>query len=187
MACVNVLVDKVLKIMVVGAGAVGKTASCYMFTRREFRDDFKLTIGVEFHNYQSNICDTEVKVQFWDLAGQDAFGFIRAPFYRGAVGLVLMVDLTRPDSLEKAESYLTDEILLCAEQMKLRCVAVVGNKTDLAELITVDDAQLSELTQSVEATLATKALCLKTSAKNFDSVQQMFRQLIECIIKRWET
>jgi Ras-related protein Rab-2A len=183
---VRELVDKVLKIMVVGAGAVGKTACCYMLTKRKFLEDFKLTIGVDFHPYQSNVCDTEVKVQFWDLAGQDSFGFIRAPFYQGAVGLVLMVDLTRPGSLEKAQAYLTDEILLCAERMKLRCVAVVGNKTDLTEMITIDDTQLNELAQSVEAALATKALCLKTSAKDFESVKAMFSQLIECIIKRWE-
>lgn len=180
------MVDKVLKIMVVGEGAVGKTACCYMLTKGKFRKDFKVTIGVDFHLYQSKIDDMEVRVQFWDLAGQDAFGFIRAPFYAGAVGLVLMVDLTRAGSLAKAESYLTDEILLCAERMKLRCVAVVGNKTDLAEMIAVDDAQLNALAQSVENALTTKALCLKTSAKDFETVKHMFNQLIECIIKRWE-
>ena len=182
----SAMVDKVLKIMVVGEGAVGKTACCYMLTKGEFREDFKVTIGVDFHLYTSNIDDKEVRVQFWDLAGQDAFGFIRAPFYQGAVGLVLMVDLTRAGSLEKAKSYLTDEILLCADKMKLRCVAVVGNKTDLVEMIAVDDTQLSALAQSTETALATKALCLKTSAKNFETVKQMFNQLIECIIKRWE-
>lgn len=171
--------------MVVGAGAVGKTACCYMLTKRKFMQDFKVTIGVDFHPYQSKIDDLEVRVQFWDLAGQDSFGFIRAPFYTGAVGLVLMVDLTRAGSLEKAETYLSEEILLCAEKMKLRCVAVVGNKTDLTDAIAVDDAQLSELAQSVEKALATKALCLKTSAKDFESVKRMFGQLIECIIKRW--
>lgn len=180
------MTDKILKIMVVGAGAVGKTACCYMFTTGEFKDSYRLTIGVDFHRYQGKVGDVEVRVQFWDLAGQDSFGFIRAHFYGGAVGLVLMVDLTRDRSLESAESYLTDEILLCADKMKLRCVAVVGNKTDLKEGIVVDDNQLSELAQRVEKELAVKALCLKTSAKDFESVRRMFGQLIECIVKRWE-
>ncbi len=172
--------------MVVGAGAVGKTACCYMLTKRKFKQGFTVTIGVDFHTYQCKIGDLEVRAQFWDLAGQDAFGVIRAPFYRGAVGLILMVDMTRTDSLTRAKTYLTEEILSCAKEMKLRCVAVVGNKIDLTDTIVVDDSQLRELAQSVEEALTTKTLCLKTCAKDFESVKAMFTQLLECIIKRWE-
>lgn len=62
--------DFLFKIVIIGDSGVGKTNLLSQFIRREFCDDNKPTIGVEFSTKTILLDDNiNIKCQFWDTAG----------------------------------------------------------------------------------------------------------------------
>ena len=64
--------------------------------------------------------------QIWDLAGQLEFKEVRASFYGGCQGVLLVFDLTRKDTMDK----LTDWILEAAKNAggSIKGFYLIGNK-----------------------------------------------------------
>jgi small GTP-binding protein len=176
-----------LKVVVVGPGAVGKTACVTAFVKRKVQDVEMLTIGADIQSKNVELNGNQLQVSFWDLAGQERFGAVRSMYYKGLQALILMVDLTRPGSLNLAEKYLLEEIHPVTEGEKhLKCVAVVGNKSDLKEDIAVTDEGLMQLASLTEEKLGLKTMMLKSSAKSLDDVDSMFHSVLGCLVKSME-
>ncbi len=173
----------ILKCVIVGPGAVGKTACCTMYVDRKHKPSYHMTIGADFKSKETIVDGKEVKIQLWDLAGQDRFGAVRQMYYRGLNALILMVDLTRPDSLKSAKAYLDDEIVPSTQNQPLKCAVVVGNKTDLEDLIAVSDQDLESLGSLVCDKLGIPTLTMKTTVMSLDSIDEMFTALLKCIVK----
>lgn len=69
-----------------------------------------------------------IKLHLWDTAGQERFKSITQTYYRGAVGAVVVFDLTNQKSFESAKSWLSLARQVCGESLS---VVLVGNKSDL--------------------------------------------------------
>ncbi|MFW9849714.1 MAG: Rab family GTPase [Candidatus Thorarchaeota archaeon] len=171
-----------MKLVIVGPGAVGKTAACHVFIGKGFPKDILMTIGADFSLRQLNVDGEEVKLQLWDLAGQERFGSVRSMYYLGLSALVLMIDLTRSDTLDVAMRYLQDEIIPCTKDSKIGCVAVVGNKSDLSDNAQISESQLQSLANEVENQMNIRTLCFQTSAKDASSIEDMFTSLVRCTL-----
>ena len=81
--------DYLFKSIVVGDGGVGKTALTLRFSKGFFTEDYKMTIGVDFH-VKTIAIDTDqgplrAKLQIWDTGGQERFSSIRPMYYRGSL------------------------------------------------------------------------------------------------------
>jgi len=139
-----------------------------------------MTIGADFSLRQVNVDGKDIKLQLWDLAGQERFGSIRSMYYLGLSALILMIDLTRPDTLEVAMHYLQDEIIPCTKDAKIGCIAVVGNKADLSNNVQISENELQSLANEVENQMNIKTLCFQTSAKDASSIENMFTSLVRC-------
>jgi len=171
-----------MKLVIVGPGAVGKTAACHVFIGKGFPKDILMTIGADFSLRQVNVDGEEVKLQLWDLAGQERFGSVRSMYYLGLSALVLMIDLTRSDTLDVAMHYLQDEIIPCTKDAKIGCVAVVGNKSDLSDNAQISENQLQSLANEVENQMNIRTLCFQTSARDASSIENMFTSLVRCTL-----
>ncbi|MFX1329911.1 MAG: GTP-binding protein, partial [Promethearchaeota archaeon] len=73
--------------IIIGPGAVGKTSLIYRFVENKFSFRYKMTIGADFlskviQSYPHS--DTTVKLQIWDIGGQDRYKFLRSSFFDGA-------------------------------------------------------------------------------------------------------
>jgi small GTP-binding protein len=90
--------DFQLKIVLVGDSGVGKSNIISKFTKNEFNLESKTTIGVEFASKVVTIEDKSIKVQIWDTAGQERYRSMASAYYRGAVGALLVYDITRASS-----------------------------------------------------------------------------------------
>lgn len=114
---------------------MGKSNLVFRFTRNEFNKDSKSTIGVEFATKTVQIDDNKlVKAQIWDTAGQERYRSIASSYYRGAVGALLVYDVTDRNSFNHVTTWLKE----VEENAEKDClIMLVGNKMDLNEQRTV--------------------------------------------------
>ena len=125
----------IFKIVLLGDSGVGKSNLVFRFTRNEFNKDSKSTIGVEFATKTVQIDDNKlVKAQIWDTAGQERYRSIASSYYRGAVGALLVYDVTDRNSFNHVPMWLKE----VEENAEKDClIMLVGNKMDLQEHRTV--------------------------------------------------
>lgn len=120
----------VLKVVVAGNGAVGKTSLIRRFCEGKFELTRVATIGVDFQTQLVALPERTVKLSIWDMAGQDRFQVIRTGFYRGSRSAALVYDVTDPESFNNLPRWHT-EIL---DAIQKQPFVVVGNKTDLERI-----------------------------------------------------
>eukprot|EP01001_Neometanema_parovale_P009223 NODE_5471_length_943_cov_116.180488_g5252_i0.p1 GENE.NODE_5471_length_943_cov_116.180488_g5252_i0~~NODE_5471_length_943_cov_116.180488_g5252_i0.p1 ORF type:complete len:217 (-),score=18.12 NODE_5471_length_943_cov_116.180488_g5252_i0:216-866(-) len=158
--------DYMYKVVLIGDSGVGKSNLIMRFTRNEFDLSTKSTIGVEFHSRTIQSADGKmIKAQVWDTAGQERYRAITSAYYRGAVGALLVYDITKRGTFESATRWLR-EIRDHADPSIT--IMLIGNKTDLR--------QLQEVPTSEAETLAkeNQLLFMETSALEGDKVDQAF-------------
>nr|GMC50792.1 ras-related protein RABA1f [Ipomoea batatas] len=131
--------DWLFKVVLIGDSGVGKSNLRSRFTQNKFSLEPKKTVGVEFATHIVRVDDAKVKAQIWDTTDQERYRAIVPAYYRGAVGALLVYDVTRHVTFENVESWLvelrdfTDNIV----------VLLVGNKADLHHLraVSTEDAK----------------------------------------------
>lgn len=100
--------DYLFKIVLIGDSAVGKSNLLARFARDEFYPNSKSTIGVEFQTQKMEINGKEVKAQIWDTAGQERFRAVTSAYYRGAVGALVVYDISRRQTFEDVGRWLNE-------------------------------------------------------------------------------
>jgi small GTP-binding protein len=164
--------DYLFKIIVTGDGAVGKTAITIRFSQGKFDSDYKMTIGVDFAIKMLDISDKKVKLQIWDTGGQERFSYIRPLYYKGAMGNVLIFDLTNRTSYDHLEKWYNEVLQNCGEIPMM----LVGNKADLP------DRAVSK--NEAEAWAASHGMqYFETSAKTGTNVGDVFADLAYTLIE----
>ncbi|KAL9275623.1 Ras-related protein [Drosera capensis] len=136
----NQKIDYVFKVVLIGDSAVGKSQLLARFARNEFSVDSKATIGVEFQTKTIVIDKKTVKAQIWDTAGQERYRAVTSAYYRGAVGAMLVYDMTKRQSFDHMARWLEE---LRGHADKNIVIILIGNKCDLASLraVPVEDAK----------------------------------------------
>ncbi|XWS45691.1 hypothetical protein CRYUN_Cryun14cG0001500 [Craigia yunnanensis] len=136
----NQKIDYVFKVVLTGDSAVGKSQLLARFARNEFNIDSKSTIGVEFQTKTLLVDHKIVKAQIWDTAGQERYRAVTSAYYRGAVGAMLVYDITKRQSFDHVARWLEE---LRGHADKNIVVMLVGNKSDLGSLraVPVQDAK----------------------------------------------
>lgn len=133
-------IDYVFKVVLIGDSAVGKSQILARFARNEFSLDSKATIGVEFQTRTLVIQHKSVKAQIWDTAGQERYRAVTSAYYRGAVGALLVYDITKRQSFDHIPRWLEE---LRSHADKNIVIMLVGNKSDLEDqrAVSTDDAK----------------------------------------------
>ncbi|KAK8676904.1 hypothetical protein V6N13_074825 [Hibiscus sabdariffa] len=132
--------DYLFKVVLIGDSGVGKSNLLSRFTKNEFSLESKSTIGVEFATRSIRVEDKIIKAQIWDTAGQERYRAITSAYYRGAVGALLVYDVTRRVTFENVQRWLKE---LRDHTDSSIVIMLVGNKADLRHLFAVstDDAK----------------------------------------------
>ncbi|CAJ1353595.1 unnamed protein product [Effrenium voratum] len=100
--------DYLFKVVLIGDSGVGKSNLLSRFTRDEFNLESKSTIGVEFATKSITTNGKVIKAQIWDTAGQERYRAITSAYYRGAVGALLVYDISKRVTFENLERWLQD-------------------------------------------------------------------------------
>jgi len=168
--------DFLYKVVVTGDSGVGKTNIITRFTSNEFHLESKATIGVEFGHAEITLGDnTKIKVQIWDTAGQERFRAITRGYYRGAVGALIVYDITKGSSFKNVEKWL-QELHEHADPDII--IMLVGNKTDLKQNREVASDESKRFAQK------SNLLYIETSALDGENIKEAFHQTINEIFQK---
>ena len=72
-----------------------------------FSDAYLTTVGVKIDKKVLTVGTEQLALILWDIAGEDEVSAVRVSYLRGAAGYLLVVDGTRPETLETAASIQT--------------------------------------------------------------------------------
>ncbi len=163
------------KIVVCGDPQVGKTSTVLRFTDRSFRRTYIMTLGVNVTEKFVRMKNLNVTIKFviWDIAGQEKFGMMRRHFYEGADGMLLIFDLTRPETFQNIKKWYKDIKTHIKKELH---GFILGNKSDLFEERKVFHEEISNLAK--ELSLAH----FETSALTGRNVDKAFYKLGEKLV-----
>lgn len=156
-------------VVLIGDSGVGKSNILGRFTRNEFNLDSKSTIGVEFATRTVNVDDKTIKAQIWDTAGQERYRAITSAYYRGAVGALLMYDISKQESYESVARWLTELREHADSQI---VIMLVGNKCDLKHLRAIPTEEAKNFAAE------NKLLFIETSALDATNVELAFQNIL---------
>ena len=134
--------DLQIKLMMIGDQAVGKTALLLRYADDDFNEVLLPTIGIDFKIKTIELQGKRVKLQIWDTAGQERFRTITQAYYRGAMGILLVYDVTNSKSWSNVRNWVRN-IEGNAPQTVNKIL--VGNKCDLASQRQVSTQQGEQL------------------------------------------
>ncbi|KAL9332565.1 hypothetical protein ACSQ67_002175 [Phaseolus vulgaris] len=161
--------DYLFKIVLIGDSGVGKSNILSRFTRNEFCLESKSTIGVEFATRTLQVEGKTVKAQIWDTAGQERYRAITSAYYRGAVGALLVYDITKRQTFENVQRWLRE---LRDHADSNIVIMMAGNKSDLNHLRAVS-------TEDAESLAEREGLSfLETSALEAFNVEKAFQTIL---------
>lgn len=171
--------DFLFKIVVLGEGAVGKTAVVTRFSHGFFRTDYKTTIGSQFAVKNIDITNDAgtrytVKLQIWDVAGQSRFQILRPMYYRGSSGGILVYDVTRRRTFIVLEEWLEELEKAVGKKIPL---VLVANKTDLPDRV-IEPAEGKEFAEKHEMPY------LESSAKTGEGIVDIFEELAKTLVEK---
>ena len=70
-----------------------------------------------------------IKIQIWDTTAQEAFQIITCIYYKGAIGVLLVNDITRHETFELIDRWLNEIKVNCSKDIYI----LIWNKKDLEE------------------------------------------------------
>ncbi|XP_036398417.1 ras-related protein Rab-32-like [Megalops cyprinoides] len=172
--------EYLFKVLVIGEVGVGKTSIIKRYVHQLFNDNYRATIGVDFSlkviNWDST---TLVRLQLWDIAGQERFGNMTRVYYKEAVGAFIVFDVTRAPTFEAVAKWKED----LDSKVKLANgspvpTVLLANKCDQKNGGDTDDPALMDSFCKEAGFLG----WFETSAKDNINVEEAAHFLVESIL-----
>ncbi len=152
----------IIKLCLLGDGAVGKTSLVRRYVFDVFDDKYLTSFGTKVSKKSLSLGDASVDLMIWDILGQKTYESLHAAYYRGAAGAMAVCDFTRPETMRSLKSWIGNFRSIVGDMP----VVILGNKADLEKAFPTEDLE----------SLGRSAGCdvLETSAKTGLNVEQAF-------------
>ncbi|VVB13068.1 unnamed protein product [Arabis nemorensis] len=122
--------DYLIKLLLIGDSGVGKSCLLLRFSDDTFTTSFITTIGIDFKIRTVELDGKRIKLQIWDTAGQERFRTITTAYYRGAMGILLVYDVTDESSFNNIRNWMKNIEQHASDNVNK---ILVGNKADMDE------------------------------------------------------
>jgi len=167
--------DLLFKLLLIGDSGVGKTCILFRFSDDAFNTTFISTIGIDFKIKTIELRGKKIKLQIWDTAGQERFHTITTSYYRGAMGIMLVYDITNSKSFDNIAKWLRNIQEHANEDVEKM---ILGNKCDM-EVKRVIPKERGEVIARENG-----IRFLETSAKTNVNIDKAFMELSEAILDK---
>lgn len=163
--------EYLFKVLILGDVGTGKTSIIKRFVHGVFSNNYKATIGVDFalKVIEQPAQKRVVRLQLWDIAGQERFGSMTRVYYREAAAAIVVFDQTREVTLEGAMRWKRDVDAKLGTETP---VVLFSNKSDMSETKPDLDAYCKQ---------GGFVGWIETSAKNGQGVEAGFNLLLSHI------
>jgi small GTP-binding protein len=158
------------KICLLGAFGVGKTSLTQRYVSSIFSDKYLTTVGVKIDKKTLDVGQTPVSLVIWDIAGEDEVSAVRTSYLRGAAGYLLVVDVTRAQTLD------------VARHIQARVATEIGDIPFLCLLNKIDIEPWDITEASIEGVRQAGWTVERTSAKTGTGVEEAFAELAKRIV-----
>eukprot|EP01084_Bolivina_argentea_P002136 3937_1 len=122
--------DYLIKVLMIGDSGAGKSSLLLRGCDDSFTTSVISTVGIDFKIKTIEVEDKIAKLQVWDTAGQERFRTIQTSYYRGAMGILLVYDITDEQSFLNIRNWMRNVEQHASNSVDL---TIVGNKCDLEE------------------------------------------------------
>ncbi|XP_034240089.1 ras-related protein Rab-3 isoform X1 [Thrips palmi] len=164
--------DYMFKLLIIGNSSVGKTSFLFRYADDSFTSAFVSTVGIDFKVKTVFRHDKRVKLQIWDTAGQERYRTITTAYYRGAMGFILMYDITNEESFNSVQDWVTQIKTYSWDNAQ---VVLVGNKCDMEDERVISFERGKQLADQLGIEF------FETSAKENIKVKAVFERLVDII------
>jgi len=164
-----------LKYIIIGDSAVGKSNILLRYIHDRFNEEFHSTIGVEFGAKNLQIDDKIYRIQIWDTAGQETFRSITRAYYKNSVCACVVYDISNRTTFDNIKSWVED----CKKlSPKTVLMILVGNKIDLEDKreVTYDEGSIFAQKNGM--------IFFECSAKTGKNIEQIFMESTKEVAKR---
>ncbi|XP_031483245.1 ras-related protein RABE1c [Nymphaea colorata] len=168
--------DYLIKLLLIGDSGVGKSCLLLRFSDDSFTTSFITTIGIDFKIRNIELDGKRIKLQIWDTAGQERFRTITTAYYRGAMGILLVYDVTDESSFNNIRNWIRNIEQHASDNVNK---ILVGNKADM------DESKRAVPTSRGQALADEYGIkFFETSAKTNFNVEQVFFSIARDIKQR---
>jgi small GTP-binding protein len=161
----------ILKLCLLGDGAVGKTSLVRRYVNDAFDDKYIVSFGTEVSKKSISVGDAQLDLMIWDILGQKTNESLHAAYYKGATGALAVCDYTRPETMRSLSSWVNGFRGVVGDMP----VVILANKSDLDKRFPLDEV----------VSLASSLKCdvLETSAKTGLNVEVAFGSISRKILE----
>ena len=156
------------KFIVIGCSGTGKTSIVRRLVDNKFVKGTQSTVGIEYFTYITTIEGRTVKMMIWDTAGQERFYTIAKAYFRSALGVVLVFDITDRKSFDQLPRWHRDARMEADPHCS---VILVGNKCDMAANRVVSKEEAEEFAKNHQLTY------IETSAADNICIEEVFMRI----------
>ena len=165
--------DYSLKFIMVGNPGVGKSTLIEKYINNRFVSPNDITIGVEYNYKIVNIDDKKIKIELWDTAGQERFNSIVRSYYRNAIAVFVVYDISNRLSYNALPRWIR---ILDEVDSNIKFKVLIGNKTDINTFVHVNKLEGEQVAKKFNF-----CAFYETSAKNGQNIENIFENLTKLI------
>ena len=166
---------ELLKCVLIGETAVGKTSIITQYINNEFNLDVKSSVGVDSLIKEIEIENTKIKFELWDTPGQEIYTSANKIFMKNTDIALIVYDITNKKSFENLNEFY-EELIKMNERDKM-IIGIAANKSDLYENTEVNKEEGEEYAKNINA------LYFESTATDHENVVNIFEELIKVYIE----
>jgi small GTP-binding protein len=164
-----------LKYVVAGSSGVGKTSILTFLEERVFLEGSHPTVGIDFVTAMIDVEGQPFKLHLWDTAGQERFRSLAKSYFRPAMGVILVFDITDRRSFDDVNQWLADAHSLCEPNVP---ITLLGNKLDMEEARAVSRSEAASFADLHQLKY------FETSALKGDGIIEAFQKSVATLLVR---
>ena len=170
------------KVLLLGDGAVGKTSLIRRFVLDQFSDDYIATVGTKVTKKDMKLEvrgeDIFLTLVIWDVLGQRGYTSVQQTSFRGARGVLMVWDVTRPETLDSVGEYWIPQLWSIAGKVP---IVLTGNKVDLVTRRSPYKERTEEFAEKYQSEI------FLSSAKTGENVESIFKTLGKAVLTTKDT